>query len=677
MKLRKKLALALVLANALSASAMAASYTVQPGDVLWKIAEDFGTDYQTLAAANDIDNPHLIYVGQEIVWRGTEAEIPTPEVSGALTKSASAKGFQSDVEVAVTMENGKITALEVVSHGETQGIGTNAIDALPSKIVEYQTVAVDGVAGATMTSGAIIEATKSALVALGANVADFSSAVEMGEVSTEVIEKSADVVIIGAGGAGLNAAVEVLRAGGSAILIEKMPSVGGNTLLSGTALNAYDPQRQEAMTILESELGLLDEMLTMEFEDELVQEWQATFALEVEEYKASGEDYLFDSPSLHKLHTYIGGDMIGSPEVIDAFAEGGLAAVEYIEDFGVEWIPSINSAIGSYWRRSHSTAKTFGEAGADYILPQAEFVRENGGVILTEYTAEQIVMEGGKVVGVKGRTAEGQPFEISADKNVILATGGFGSNVEMREHYNVQWPTLDASVPTTNGPTSMGEGIVMAEQIGANLVDMEWIQLLPTYGGGLFTPYTQNQLYINHDAKRFIAEDSARDDLASAILEQENGETWILSDANTVNDVIAPIYVAEMKVSQGLLFKADTLEELAELAGLDADTLIATVEDYNRGLREKDDSFGRKFMDQEIDDAPYYIGLSQPMIHHTMDGVEVNGQSEVLDTEGNVIEGLLAAGEVTGGLHGTNRLGGNGIADMVIFGRQAGINAMK
>ncbi len=677
MKLRNKLAMALVLANALSTSAMAASYTVQSGDVLWKIAQDFGTDYQTLAKANNISNPNLIYVGQEITWTGGVETTPTPEIAKAVTETASAKGFQSDVEVAVTMENGKITALEVVSHGETQGIGTNAVDALPSKIVANQTVAVDSVAGATMTSNAIIEATKSALVALGANVDDFSSAVEAGETSTDVIKNSADVVIVGAGGAGINAAVEVLRAGGSVILIEKMPYVGGNTLLSGTALNAYDPQRQEAMTILESELDALDELLEMEFEDELVQEWQATLALEVAEYKASGEDYLFDSPSLHKLHTYIGGDMINNPEVVDAFAEGGLAAVEYIEDFGVEWVPSINSAIGSYWRRSHSTAKTYGEAGADYILPQTEFVEENGGVILLEHTAEEIVMDGDRVVGVKGTTSSGQPFEISANKNVILATGGFGSNVEMREEYNVQWPTLDASVPTTNGPTSMGEGIIMAEEIGANLVDMEWIQLLPTYGGGLFTPYTQNQLYINHDAKRFIAEDSARDDLASAILEQENGETWILSDANTVNDIIAPVYVAEMKINQGLLFKADTLEELAELAGLDADTLIATVEDYNRGVREKDDTFGRKFMDQEIDDAPYYIGLSQPMIHHTMGGVEVNGESEVIDVNGNVIEGLFAAGEVTGGLHGTNRLGGNGIADMVIFGRQAGINAMK
>ncbi len=592
------------------------------------------------------------------------------------TYEATQKGYGGDLTLAVTVSETEITKVEILSHSETAGISDTAIETLPAGIVENQTVALDTVAGATFTSTAILEAAKAALLAAGATEEDITKAVET-VVSDELIEKSADIVIIGAGGAGLSAAVEILKAEGSVIVIEKMPSVGGNTILAGSAMNTSDPLRQEAITMEASEMQTIEEILAMDFEDSLVLEWQATLQSEIDEYNQNEETYLFDSPSLHKLQTYIGGDMIGNPEIINLYGDNTQGALAFLEELGMSWNDSINAAVGATWRRSHTPAKVFGASGADFVLPQAEYVQNNGGEILLEHTAEELIVEDGKVVGVKGVTAQGQPFEVMANKNVILATGGFGANIEMRQEYNEYWPVLDETIPTTNHVGATGDGVGMAKAVDANFVDMEWIQVLPTYGGGIITAYIDNQIYLNHSAERFINEDARRDELSTAILSQEKGEVFILSDANTVNDKIASIAYAESKVEAGTLFKADTLEELAELAGLDANTLVATVEAYNAGIDSGNDEFGRNLLNEKIDDAPYYIGISYPMVHHTMGGVEVNTEMQVINVNGEVIEGLYAAGEVTGGLHGTNRLGGNAISEVVALGRIAGQNAMK
>lgn len=254
---------------------------------------------------------------------------------------------------------------------------------------------------------------------------------------------------------------------------------------------------------------------------------------------------------------------------------------------------------------------------------------------------------------------------------MILATGGFGANVEMRQKYNKHWETLDESVPTTNHVGATGDGIVMAEAVGVNLVGMEWIQMLPTYGQGVFTAYIENQMYINKEGSRFVKEDGRRDELSKAILEQ--------SDANTVKDgkVITTGLDVDARVGKGSAWKADTLEELSEQIGVPYEAVQASVDQFNKSVKEGNDPFGRTFFDKEFIEGPFYAGLTNPIVHHTMGGVQIDTDTHVLDAQGNIIPGLYAAGEVTGGVHGGNRLGGNAIADITVFGRIAGEKLRK
>ncbi|MEG1808148.1 MAG: FAD-binding protein, partial [Cetobacterium sp.] len=200
--------------------------------------------------------------------------------------------------------------------------------------------------------------------------------------------------------------------------------------------------------------------------------------------------------------------------------------------------------------------------------------------------------------------------------------------------------------------------------------------LIPTYGPGVFTPYIENQFYINKDGERFIKEDGRRDELARAILEQKDKQIYIISDANTVKDgVVKSGKNIDEKIGNGYAFKADTLEELAEQIGISYEKLQASVDEFNNSLRNGNDPFGRQLFDKEFGVGPFYAGLTGPMVHHTMGGIKINEKAQAVNKDGNIIAGLYAAGEVTGGIHGSNRLGGNAIADITVFGRVAGVNA--
>lgn len=598
------------------------------------------------------------------------------------TYEGTGKGFGGDITAVVEVSADSIVSIEFKEHKESAGVSDPAFNKLPAQIIENTSVSVDVVAGCTYSSQGIIEAVKVALIAAGATEAEITKAIEKAAVSSDMISKTADVVIIGTGGAGMSAAYEALKAGSSVIVIDKMSSVGGNTLLAGSALNGQDPERQKQQTMSEAELKTIENILAIEPKNELMQEWHDTLQKEIDEYKASGATYLFDSPSLHKLQTYTDGDYVGEPEKIDILGDNALDAVNFLSDLGAKWNDQIQAAVGATWKRSHVPTTDFGTKGASFVLPQAKYVEENGGEIMLDSKVEELIMTDGKCTGVKGTTTVGQPFEITANKGVIIATGGFGANVQMRQKYNKHWATLDESVATTNGPQATGDGIVMAEAVGANLVGMEWIQLIPTYGKGVFTAFIENQFYINKEGNRFIHEDGRRDELSGAILKQTDAEIFIISDANTVKDgmVSNGLNVDERvanKDYEGYLWKADTLEELSEMIGVPYENLQASVDEFNNSIKTGNDPFGRTVFDKEFGIGPFYAGKTSPMVHHTMGGIEVTENCEVLDANGNVIPGLFAAGEVTGGVHGANRLGGNAITDIIVFGRIAGIQASK
>lgn len=594
------------------------------------------------------------------------------------TFTGEAQGYGGKITVEVTVSEDAITDIKVVDQNETPVISDLALEKIPAQIIEEQSIAVDLVSGATLTSEGLLAAVTAALTQTASDIEQLNKKV-VKEVSTEKIEQTADVVIIGSGGAGMSAAVEAIKAGSSVIVIEKQSAVGGNTLLAGSAMNAASPEKQNKQTMSSAELNTIQKILELEADNELVQTWKDTLTQELDAYVAEDASYLFDSPSLHKLQTYFDGDNVANPVLVDILADNGLAAVNFLSDLGANWNENIQAAVGATWKRSHTPTTGFGTQGASFVLPQVNYVEENGGIILLDSRADTLLMDGGRVVGVAGKTTTGQPFQINANKGVVIATGGFGANVEMRMKYNKHWAILDESVPTTNGPQATGDGIVMAEAIGANLVDMEWIQMIPTYGPGVFTPYIENQFYINKEGNRFVAEDGRRDVLSGAVLEQTDAQIYIISDAHTVKDGVTSIgrHVDRDSLNTGYAWKADTLEELAEVIGVPFENLQASVDQFNNSVRSGNDPFGRTVFDQEFGVGPFYAGITGPMVHHTMGGIEINEQTQVLAKDGNVIPGLYAAGEVTGGIHGSNRLGGNAITDVVVFGRIAGQEVSK
>jgi len=598
------------------------------------------------------------------------------------TYEGEAQSFGGPLKVAVTVSETAIEKIEVISHGDTQGISDAAYAKVPEAIIAGQSVAVDTVAGCTVSSKGIIDAVTAALLASGATEEEITKEVVAAEaVPAELEEKTADVVIIGAGGAGMTAAVEVLRAGGSVIVVDKMPSVGGNTIAAGSALNASGTAIQKNGTMTETGIAAVEEKLALEPKNDDMKRWQESVRKDMDAYLASGENYVFDSTDLHKLQTFTDGDYLGKTEMIEILCNGAPEAIKFLEELGMQWKPTITAAVGATWTRSHQPANIFGGAGNDFVFPQVEYVKANGGEIILEHKAEELIVEDDRVVGVKGMANDGTPFEYRANKSVIMATGGFSANVEMRQKYNKHWATLDESLGTTNQPCATGDGIAMADAIGANLVGMEWIQLL-TGANSKLNASIDNSIFVNKNGERFVAEDARRDVLASTALSQEDATYWYIYDAHTAWDVQGGYTSDGAKiedlVADGKIVEAQTVEDLAAQLGVNADNLQKAIDQFNKAaFGEQEDVFGRQVYQYPLDKAPYYACTGFINVHHTMGGIEINEQAQVLDVNGNVIPGFFAAGEVTGGIHGGNRLGGNAIADIVVFGRIAGQNAMK
>ena len=598
------------------------------------------------------------------------------------TYEGEAQSFGGPLKVAVTVSETAIEKIEVISHGDTQGISDAAYAKVPEAIIAGQSVAVDTVAGCTVSSKGIIDAVTAALLASGATQEEITKEVAAAEAAPAELEtKSADVIVIGAGGAGMTAAVEVLRAGGSVIVVDKMPSVGGNTIAAGSALNAAGTEIQAAGTMAASGIAAVEEKLALEPKNETMARWQESVRKDLEAYKASGSNQVFDSIDLHKLQTYVDGDYVAKVELVEILGNGAPQAIKYLEELGMQWAPEITTAVGATWPRSHQPTRSFGGSGSDFVLPQTEFVKANGGEIILEHKVEELIMENGKVVGAKGTATDGTPFEYRANKSVVLATGGFGANVELRQKYNKHWANLDASVPTSNMPCATGDGLVLAEAVGANLIGVEWIQMVTGSSSAGVTASIANNIYVNANGERFVAEDSRRDVLSGAVLEQPGSFFWLLVDSKTMWDLMGGKHYNGKTVDQlkeiGLL-EAETIEELAVLMGCDPATLQASVDQHNKAVTgEEADPLGRQVYEFTFDKGPYYAGKGYAMVHHTMGGVEINENCEVLDVNGNPIPGFYAAGEVTGGIHGGNRLGGNAIADIIVFGQIAGQNAVK
>lgn len=545
--------------------------------------------------------------------------------------TASSDGMGGPVEVTVTFEGGKIASVTIGANNETPGVSDKALTDIPAQIVQYQSVALDAVSGATLSSNAIINAVKACIELAGLNVDDFSAPVAA-VTSDAQVEMTADVVVIGAGGAGLAAAITAQEKGAQVIVLEKMSSAGGNTILSGGLYNCVDPTRQQR----------------------------------------SGVE---DSVEKHIQQTLEGGDNVANPELVQILCENATDGLLWLESMGMMFDEDVTTATGALWPRSHQAVLPNGTGFIQTYLKALEGTEVQ---ILYQVRADQILMEDGRAVGVHAVGDDGTDYTFTANKGVILASGGYGSNVEMRQQYNTQWPTLDESVTSSNSIGATGDGIIMAQAIGANLVGMDYIQLHPLGNpetgnfAGALRGDVESYIQVNLEGERYVAEDARRDVLCSAALEQTDGLMWQVTDSNSASNS-----TPENAVSLGYAVKGDTLEELAQAMGVDPAAFVATIEQYNTAVDTGVDELGRTILTKKIEVAPFYAALRSVTVHHTMGGVEINAQAQVIDTNGQVIPCLYAAGEVTGGIHGSNRLGGNALADTVVFGRIAGSNVVS
>ena len=590
-------------------------------------------------------------------------------------------GRNGVVKIEVTFDADAATSAEVVESSESAGIGELATDKLPGEFVEKQSLNLDAVTGATLTSNAVLEALADAVQQAGGDV-EALRAVEADTNAKDAAEQTldADIVVVGAGGAGLSAAVSAEAGGAKVIVIEKTSAVGGNTIRSGGWFNAADPDRQKNIEMSDAQRKTVEDMLAKEPHDDKMAELQAELSAEWEAYNAQGEGYLFDSPVFHALQTYDGGDYLGNIDLIEEFAVQAPITLAWLESLGMDTNPTVTMCVGALWQRSHSVVGNT-NIGYGYIhtLDEVAKGKEDIRFIFDTTVTELVQDDTGRVTGVKATGADGTGYTVNAAKGVILATGGFGGDLAKVQEIR---PDIPESIRTTSISACTGDGIWMAQAVGADIVDLDQIQLYPlasavdgSTGYAMVGPTTA--MFVNPKGERYVNENERRDVLAAAAFAQ-GGVIYCISDSTAANNT-RDINVVEYAVAKGDAYKADTLEGLAEQLGMDPAVFVDTVTKFNSYVdNESDPDFGRTIYgaNLKVETPPFYASPRSPSVHHTMGGLKIDGGAHVISTDGSIIPGLYAAGETTGGLHGSNRLGGNAVADALTFGRVAASSAL-
>lgn len=584
---------------------------------------------------------------------------------------------ENPVKVTLTIKDKTITKVEVDASHETNGIGSKAAETMPGAIVAANSLEVDGVSGATQTSKAIIEAATAALKQAGLEPSDLVSK-NTSTTKAKDIEETVDVVVVGAGGAGMTAAITATDAGKKVIVVESQPIAGGNSVRSTGGMNAAKTPYQDKNEFKEA-AGVEKTLATAaeKFADnETITALAATVKSQWDAYQVNPQGY-FDSVELMELDTLIGGKGKNNPELVKTLAENSAAAIEWLASIGAE-VKNVGAFGGASVKRIHRPVNADGKVTAvgAYIVPILEKNLQDRNVqFLFDTTANEIIMKDGKAVGIKATGKDGNKVTINA-KSVVIATGGFGANAEMVEKYK---PELKGFA-TTNAEGAQGQGIEMATAVGAATVDMDQIQIHPTVhieedgNAHLITEGLRGDgaILVNAEGKRFYDEVSTRDKVSAAIIAQPDKSAWLVVDQSMVDKsaVIAGY------IKSGYTVTGATYEELAKAMGVDEATFVSTMNTWNQAVEAKSDAeFNRTSFANPLTAAPYYAIKITPAVHHTMGGIVINPKAEVLNEKGEVISGLFAAGEVTGGVHGANRLGGNAVADFTVFGRIAGQSA--
>ena len=594
-------------------------------------------------------------------------------VSGDFTGTA--KGFGGDVSVTLTLTDGAITGCTAEGKEETQGVGSEAIAKMPGAIAESGSIAVDGVSGATITSTAIKEAAAAALTAAGLNPDDYKTAVE-NNATAEDSTVDADVVVVGAGGAGMTAAITAAAEGKSVVILESQSMVGGNSVRATGGMNAGKTVYQDENEFGES-AGVEKTLKTAAekyADNETITALAKTVSEQWAAYQANPTGY-FDSVELMELDTMIGGKGINDSELVETLCANSADAIDWLDEHGIT-LHNVSSFGGASVKRIHRPVNAEGKTVSvgSYMIPLLQENCEKAGVkMMLDTTATEILTDAnGAAVGVKATGASGETVTVNA-KAVVLATGGFGANLDMVVKYK---PELKGFM-TTNAPGIQGQGIEMAQAIGAATVDMDQIQIHPTVEANTAALITEGlrgdgAILINEEGQRFIDEVGTRDVVSAAEIAQTGSYSWLVVD-QAMADASS---VIQGYIKKGYTVTGATYEELGKAMGVDAAAFAETMEKWNGYVEAKNDpDFGRTSFANPLNTAPYYAVKVTAGVHHTMGGLKINANTEVLNEKGEVIPGLFAAGEVTGGVHGANRLGGNAVADFTVFGRIAGAAA--
>lgn len=566
-----------------------------------------------------------------------EAGIYTPG-----TYTGTAAGKNGDVKVEVTFSANAIDSVKVVEHSETAGISDGAIENIPAAIVENQSLAVDTVSGATITSDAILKAVADAVAQAGGDVEALkNAAAPAGE--KEAKELSADVIVVGGGGAGMAAATRLAQLGKSVILVEKSGFLGGAISVSGGNQVVMGSQ-------LQIDNGVADDSVESMVAD----------------FEANGANK-------------------NNKEILTLFAENVGATTDWlVASCGITFEEGLHQ-LGEY---SHNRELAYTGGGAGFAEAMRKAVEEAGVQVLLNTKAESLIADNGTVTGVKAASSDADYTLTAGD--VVLATGGYGANKDML--------TDEMKSALYYGPaSSTGEGIQMAQAVGAQTANMEYGKRYPngievsegmaksTIAGNI-VGWTMSAILVNKDGNRVVNEKASNRTILEEELKQEGGELYLLLDAETfeawkaklapagISDADIEKYLEANGTTTPVFAHGETLEEAAAAAGINADNLKATVEKYNGFVAKgSDDDFGRAatYLTKTIGEGPYYIVEQKPRFATTMGGLVINTSMQVLNEAGEPISGLYAAGENCGQVMGDDSPSGANNAWALTSGKLA------
>ena len=557
-------------------------------------------------------------------------------VAAPVTTQGTGVGKHGDMTVAVTFDNGRIQAIEIVKEAENPVLAKKVYTDLKAAVIASNSADLDAISGATFSSKGFLDAVKDAAKKAGVTLSKADAKAIKKVVKNIPAVSNYDVVVIGAGGAGFSAAIEAKNAGANVVLLEKMPAVGGNSLISGAEMNA-------ARNWVQPKLGILD-----------------------------------DSAERHAADTFKGGDKKGDMKVINVMTANALDAAKWCRDYlGVRFEDDNLFFFGGHSRKR--ALIPVGHTGTEFIAKFQAKADELGIPVITDMKAEELIKDKtGRVVGVKA-TSHGATYTFNAKGGVVLATGGFGANKAMVKKYN---PKIDERFKTTDAPGTTGEALYMAKRAGAQLVNMGYIQTYPICDpiSGVIELIVDSRfdgaIMLNQEGKRFVEELERRDVLSEAILKQTGNYCWVLWNDNIgkiSNTVKEHPTEYEAFTKQGIMATCPDLKCIADFTKMPLKQLESTVKRVSSMAgKGNDKDFHHRGGLMDMSEGQYYVIKAVPSTHHTMGGVRINEKAQALTAKGQVIPGLWAAGEVTGVTHGTNRLGGNAYTDIIVFGRIAG-----